>query len=215
MKINKDIAIRVLIFIIVVLLIRLYFPEKSRIGNQNQYRENLKIVIIPMAGIPIDFKNSLRDALEEQHKGEVLVTTEFGRDVSMVLPGSGQYNSNLLASRGGKIAEDVGVGNAFIVVLTNEDINQPDSGLRYSFSAHYNGLSVVSLARINPQNFGVTLDLISIPIEFQIMKKRALKLLNKSIGYGLYGYEASSDINSVMYGPIMGIDDLDKVGAGF
>jgi hypothetical protein len=50
---------------------------------------------------------------------------------------------------------------------------------------------------------------------FSKMQERALKLINKAIGYGVYGYEASSDINSVMYGPIMGPDDLDRVGSWY
>jgi hypothetical protein len=44
------------------------------------------------------------------------------------------------------------------------------------------------------------------------MQERALKILNKAIGYGVYGYEVSSNVDSVMYGPIMEPDDLDYVG---
>ena len=47
------------------------------------------------------------------------------------------------------------------------------------------------------------------------MQERALKIINKSIGHGIYNYEASANIESVMYGPIMGPADLDKVGSWY
>jgi len=168
-----------------------------------------------MAGIPTKFLQSLRNTLEEQHKTNVLVTTDMGKDKELLIEGSDQYNSNFLAVIGKNIGKNIRRDGAFLIVLTNEDINYPDSGLRYVYSAHYEGLSVVSLARINPFNFGIDLNLISIPEKFFKMKERALKLINKSIGFGVYGYEASSNIKSVMYGPIMGPADLDKVGAWY
>tara|TARA_R110000823_G_scaffold47903_18_gene121993 strand:- start:24466 stop:24651 length:186 start_codon:yes stop_codon:yes gene_type:complete len=54
--------------------------------------------------------------------------------------------------------------------------------------------------------------LILVPEIFLKMEDRALKLINKAIGYGVHELEASPNIDSVMYGPIMGPDDLDRVG---
>jgi hypothetical protein len=68
------------------------------------------------------------------------------------------------------------------------------------------------LARITDMNFGVIPGIIAVPVMFRKMQARALKLINKAVGCGVYGYEASSNIDSVMYGPIMGPDDLDRVG---
>ncbi len=215
MKKYKYVIINILIAIITILVVWVYFPKKAHIGNQNHVVSNQKIIIIPMAGIPTKFLHSLEKTLEEQHKTNVLVTTDMGKGNEMLIEGSDQYNSNVLAGIGNEIGKNIGRDDAFLIVLTNEDINYPDSGLRYIYSAHYEGISVVSLARINPRNFGVNLDLISIPGKFLKMKERALKLINKSIGYGVYGYEASSNIKSVMYGPIMGPDDLDKVGSSY
>ena len=50
------------------------------------------------------------------------------------------------------------------------------------------------------------------PREYAEMKGRALILINKAIGYCVYGYAASSEINSVMYGPIISASDLDDMG---
>jgi len=215
MKKYKKVIFNILIVIIPILVVWIYFPKKAHIGNQNHVVSDQEIVIIPMAGIPTKFLQSLEKTLEEQHQTNVLVTTDMGKGDEMLIEGSDQYNANVLAGNGNEIGKNIGREGAFLLVLTNEDINYPDSGLRYVYAAHYEGVSVVSLARINPRNFGVNLDLISIPGKFLKMKERALKLINKSIGYGVYGYEASSNIKSVMYGPIMGPTDLDKVGTWY
>ena len=198
---------------VAAVVIRACLPEPVHIGNQARAPSGEKIVIIPMAGIPGAFLEALELKLDEQHHTDVLVTTEMGKGDEMLLPDRQQFNANYLAQLGLEIGQRIGRENAYIIVLTNEDINNPDSGLRYVYSSHYGDVSVVSLARINDRNFGVVPGLISVPAMFSKMQERALKLINKAIGYGVYGYEASSDINSVMYGPIMGPDDLDRVGS--
>ncbi len=208
----KHILFSIVTAVVSILIFQFYFPQTAHIGNQAHVVSNQKIVIIPMAGIPQVFLQSLEKTLEADHQTNVLVTTGMGKGPELLIEGSDQYNSNALADVGQQIGQNIGREGAFLIVLTNEDINYPDSGLRYLYSAHYKGLSVVSLARINPLNFGVDLNLIAIPGKFIKMKKRALKLINKSIGYGVYGYDASSNTKSVMYGPIMGPADLDKVG---
>lgn len=190
----------------------IFLPKTAHIGNKHHSAAEQTIVIIPMAGIPIAFLTKLEKKLEKQHKTDVQVTTALGKGDEMLIPNKDQYNANYLAALGLEIGNRIQREGAFFIVLTNEDINYPDSGFRYVYSAHYEGISVASLARINYMNFGVTPRIIQIPEMFTKMQERALKIVNKAIGYGVYGYEASSNIGSVMYGPIMGPDDLDRVG---
>ena len=211
MKYGK-ILIQVGIVVVTILVARVLFPENAVLGNQGVPTADHKVVIIPMAGLPSVFVSKLKKELEKQHGFPVLVTTELGKGPEMIMKESGQYHSGHLAFVGNDIAKRIDRANAFKIVLTNEDINDPDSGLRFYYSAHFDGLSVVSLARINPSNFGVLPNLIEIPEMYMKMTSRALKLINKSIGYGVYAYQASSDVNSVMYGPVMGLSDLDRVG---
>ncbi|MEZ5528433.1 MAG: hypothetical protein R3E57_00585 [Porticoccaceae bacterium] len=204
-----------IVLLVTFVLIKVLFPESAPIGNQAHTISNQKIVIIPMSGIPTSFLLALRKTLESQHDTGVLVATALGKGDEMLIPGSDQYNTDYLALVGKEIGQSLDRPNAFFIVLTNEDINSPDSGLRFVFSAHYDGVSVVSLARINELNFGLVPKLIEIPGTFLKMQERALKLINKAIGYGVYHLDASSDINDVMYGPIMGIHDLDRVGTWY
>lgn len=192
-----------------------FFPERAKLGNQDIPAVEHKVVIIPTAGVPSVFLSRLEQTLEKRHGFPVLVTTQMGKGPEMVIQSSGQYNSGALAAAGRDVAKRIGHAETFVIVLTNEDINTPGSGLRYHFSTHYQGLSVVSLARINPTNFERMPNILKLPEMYQTMSERALKLINKSIGYGVYGFEASSDWKSVMYGPIMGPKDLDRVGSWY
>jgi len=213
-KILKVVA-PILLAIITAIILRSCFPEKAHIGNIEHKISGQSIVIIPTSGIPMQFLRNLESTLEKQHKTDVLVTTAMGKGKEMLLVDSDQYNADYLAGVGTTIGKRIARNGAFIVVLTNEDINYPESGLRYVFSSHYDGISVVSLARISSLNFGAKIDLLSAPEAFSNIMERSLKLINKAIGYEAYGYEVSSNINSVMYGPIMGVNDLDQVGSWY
>ena len=74
--------------------------------------------------------------------------------------------------------------------------------------ANYRGLSVVSTARIDPINY-------NLPKDEKLRDERLMKLINKAIGLQVYKYKVSSDMSSVMYGPIMGVEDLDRVGSWY
>jgi predicted Zn-dependent protease len=200
---------------VTIVVIRACLPQPSYIGNQAHTAAGETIVIMPMAGIPPAFLKALERELEEQHNTDILVTTAMGKGDEMLMPDQGQYDASYLAGLGLEIAKRIHRENSFLIVLTNEDINYPESGFRYVYSAHYGDISVVSLARINDMNFGVIPGIIAVPAMFSKMQERALKLINKAVGYGVYGYEASSNLDSVMYGPIMGPDDLDRVGTWY
>jgi hypothetical protein len=46
-------------------------------------------------------------------------------------------------------------------------------------------------------------------------KLRLYKMVKKAIGLHYYGYGRTTDLNSVMYSPIMSLDDLDASGTRF
>lgn len=200
------------VVILTIVVWRTLLPEKSQLGSRDFPATQYAVVIVPMAGVPSSFVSTLEKELETDHQFEVRVTTHMGKGAEMKIKDTGQYHSGYLAKQGLEIAQRTGNQDSFVIVLTNEDINTPDSGLRYNYSTHYEGVSVVSLARINPSNLLLLPNLYQIPTMYIKMTERALKIVNKAIGYGVYGYEASSDWNSVMYSPIMGPDDLDRVG---
>ncbi|TAJ93879.1 MAG: hypothetical protein EPO31_06780 [Gammaproteobacteria bacterium] len=151
----------------------------------------------------------LEKRLQEQHGVRVKTTTEMGLDAKHFDKQHKQFIVEEIAKSGEIIAEKLRASsnsNAPAIIIIPGDMNSADFSLRFLFSKHFfkPRLTVMSLARIDPVSFGE-------PPNSGLMLDRATKLVNKALGYHLYGYEASSDLGSVMYGPIMGLDDLDSV----
>ena len=96
-----------------------------------------------------------------------------------------------------------------VIVLTADDLNMADSGLHFTFAAHFPGrLSIVSMARLSDAFFGQR----DVPATTRL---RLYKMVKKTIGLQYYGYARSTDLKSVMYSPIMSLRDLDDIGTEF
>jgi hypothetical protein len=61
---------------------------------------------------------------------------------------------------------------------------------------------------MDPVNFGYLPD-------DELLQTRLRKMLSKNIGIMYYKLPQKSDRRSVMFGPILGIHDLDSMGADF
>jgi predicted Zn-dependent protease len=196
------------LIIMVVILIGCQQPSKYPLGNQSYKGGPVGIYIMPAFGANRKIINKLRDRLEEKHELRVVVTTAMGlsdEDYDVVRK---QYvanrilrNAYSLAIRYRETAPKVP-----IIIIIPQDMNGSEFDLRFIFSLHdrKHKISVVSLARINPINFNQRSD-------NGLVIERLEKLVNKGLGYHLYGFRPSSNRKSIMYGPIMGLEDLDEV----
>lgn len=121
----------------------------------------------------------------QQYAAEDILT--LAKPVLERLPGQGRHTSYIL--------------------LTNRDINMRSRTFRYMFSSHDNELraSVVSTARmIEPGDVSQR--------AASLLADRFSKMIRRAIGEIQFGWKRSSNINDVMYSPIMGVDDLDRIG---
>ncbi len=99
--------------------------------------------------------------------------------------------------------------SAFIVV-TRRDINTKDRSLRFNFATHWPAtrVAVVSTARL-----GISTD--GRPVTGEAVHRRLYKMLKRTVGDVYFGYLRSGDIRDVMYSPIMGLDDIDRMGSDY
>ena len=67
---------------------------------------------------------------------------------------------------------------------------------------------VVSTARMDDTNWGL-------PAAPDRLRTRLRKMVTKNLGLMYYGLSPSSDRRSVLFGPILGLDDLDGIGDDF
>ncbi len=205
---------KIVVPVIIIIAAYIFLPRPTKLENREHNITNQNLVIIPTSGIPPRFKQVIEAELEKAHGFDVLTSTEMGIDDAWKLE-NGQMNSHRLAAYGTQVFRSLNRPGSYCIVLTNEDINAPDSGLRFTFANYYEGIAVVSLARLNPKNLGVSYGFFSIPMMFQKTTERSLKLLNRALGRGYYGMQLSTDRSSVMCSPVMSLTDLDSIGAWY
>lgn len=189
-------------------------PQKysNTLGNQNYSNEPVGIYIVPVWGADQEIIRYLENTLSKQHKVRVVVTTDMGLDEKHFDRERQQFVGEELHLSATEIAKSLRSrpDTPPIIVVIPGDLNSKDFRFRFVFSQHFftNKISIISLARVNPESYGQNKDV-------SLTAGRALKLANKALGYHLYGYKPSSDLNNVMYGPIMGPADLDKVNSWY
>jgi predicted Zn-dependent protease len=179
-------------------------------GNSKYGSKAVDVIVIPLDGVPDAFIKMIAEEISNQHALNAKAATRMSLSKFMYDPNWNQYMSNRIADEAFKLSNKFQSKHdkTLLLVITNLDINAEGSHVRYNYATHFNHLSVISTARIDPKNIGEQEN-------EQLKKTRILKLINKAIGQQVYGYATSSDIRSVMYGPITSLQDLDKMGSAF
>jgi predicted Zn-dependent protease len=125
------------------------------------------------------------------------------------LPGTRQLSAESILSLSQKVIRrfpEAGKKTHFIL-LTTRDINSESGGFRFQFSHHSKELktSVVSMARLFEYENNK-------PVVTDLVLTRLYKMSKRAIGENYLGWKRASDINDVMYSPLMGVTDLDRIG---
>lgn len=182
------------------------------LGNQNYSAEPVGVYLVPVWGVDKKVLQYLESTLARQHKVRVKRTTFMGLDEHHFDNKHKQFVGEEIVKSSFEIARSLrksGKKTPILVIIPG-DMNSQEFRFRYLFSQHFvdHKITVISLARINPASYGL-------PPDPDLTGTRALKLANKALGFHMYGYMPSSNTGNVMYGPIMGLDDLDKVNTWY
>lgn len=98
---------------------------------------------------------------------------------------------------------------AILIGLTPYDMYIREYTWQFAFAWRQDGrFAVISSARMDPVNFGE-------PADAELLHGRLRKIVSKNIGMMHYRLPQSTDRNSVLYGPILSLDDLDSIGEDF
>lgn len=168
--------------------------------------------LIPMDGMPADHVTYVQEKLSQETGLIVRATVEAGRSPTMYDPASKQLLSErvLEAYKDMPRRLEATTSKTVYIVLTADDLNQEDRKLRFTFmtTAPAQRMAVLSIARMRDSFYGA-------PIVPFRTKARMHKMAKKAVGILYYGYDRSSDRKSVMFSPIMGLDDLDAIGTDY
>jgi len=98
---------------------------------------------------------------------------------------------------------------AILIGMTPYDMYIREYTWRFAFAWREDGrFAVVSSARMDPVNVGE-------PADADLLHTRLRKIISKTIGLMHYRLPESEDRNSVLYGPILSLEDLDSIGEDF
>ncbi len=118
----------------------------------------------------------------------------------------GQELINLMKRRLPQLAEDPTV---MMMGFTSGDMYTAYKNWQFAFAVREAGrFSVVSTARMDPVNF-------QLPSNQEILTSRLTKMATKQLGLQYYGLRERNEKTSVLFAPILGLDDLDEVSLEF
>jgi predicted Zn-dependent protease len=102
--------------------------------------------------------------------------------------------------------------HAYFVGITDDDMYGRDAGYNFTFAGRdwgpNWGAAVVSTARMDPTAFGEMADT-------ELLMARLKKMVTKNLALIYYRTDTSKDPRSVLFSPVLGLDDLDRMGQGF
>lgn len=170
------------------------------------------IWLIPLVGFPDALTVDLTERLRRDTGLHVRSSVDAGVSPSLFFPDSRQMNADRALLEFSRIPASLGPAKpkTSYLFLTTYDINSEDRRFRFLFARSdvTRRRALISVARMtsNPDGVG------DAPI---LTKLRLYKMAKRQVGEMYHGYPRSSDPNSVMYSPLMGLDDLDMLGTEF
>lgn len=193
--------------IVGILLFFLFMPFDAR--GQIHNPDVVQVYLVPMSDFPEDAAAHLAKALSKDLNVWVKSTVRIGDMEPDQLPGTRQLVAESILSKSQKVIKSLPEAGTetYFLLLTTRDINSGSGGFRFQFSMHNQELktSVVSMARIMELENNKT-------VVNNVVLTRLYKLIKRAIGENYFGWKRSTDINDIMYSPLMGVQDLDKIG---
>jgi predicted Zn-dependent protease len=170
------------------------------------------LYIVPVGDVPAALMSSLVAGAEQTLGIPVTVLSLVSVERTMFDPARSQLIAEQLiaAVRTGHptVARNP---RARVIAVTAQDMYikaRTEWRFALSLRSNENSVAVVSYARMDPAYFGITPD-------EELLRSRLRKMIFKNIGMMYYSLPVSRDPRSVLYGNVLGLDDLDYMSEFF
>ncbi|MCQ8116832.1 hypothetical protein [Methylomonas rosea] len=169
----------------------------------------VNVYLIPLNDFSEDVAAQMSRDLSKEFGLWVKGIVAMGTQGLMPMQGGQQYAAEDIFEQAKTVMQRLPEADSstYFIFLTNRDINSRARNFRFQFSYHdtVRRCSVISAARMHsePEN--------SLGSRQQL-ESRFIKMTKRAIGQMVLGWERSSDINDLMYSPIMSLDDIDHLG---
>jgi len=169
----------------------------------------VSVYVVPLDDMPEALAATVAQSLARQLGIRVRAAMRLPPLRVPVLPGTDQLAAEPLLERAARASARLpGLApTTYRLFLTTRDINAQSGAFRFQFSMHSPNLrcSVVSMARLFEYQNGERrlTDLVG---------ERTVKLAARAVGELHLGWKRSADPDDLMYAPLMGLEDLDRIG---
>lgn len=188
----------------------------SIVAQDRQPRANpldaVSFYIIPTDNVSEQAAGTIAQALSKDTGLWIKSTVWAPSDVSGPFPGTNQYPAEDYFPLGSRVAKTLRDASpkTYFIVLTNRDINSKTRNFRFQYSMHSPmvNTSVLSVARLlyNVDGSKATEN---------VSDERITKMLMRIIGEMRLDWKRTSDPKSLMYAPIMSIEDIDRMSLSY
>jgi len=165
------------------------------------------VLFVPLGEVPPDLLQDLVAYYKGKHGLVVGIAPAVAVEEGAV---DRRLNQVVAEELVGLIERDIphqarGVNNVLIGITAYDMRIRAIPSWRFAFAYRQGHRAVVSMARMDPVNLGEAED-------DALLRTRLRKMVSKQIGLLYFGMPESSDRRSVLYSPILGVDDLDSIG---
>jgi len=171
--------------------------------------DHVRVYLVPLADFPEGLAAELAVTIRRMLGIEVIASMRLPPLGIAHLPDTDQYDGGQLMNVAAAASMDLPglVPSTYRVYLTTTDINTPSGNFRFQFSMHMPGWnsSVVSTARL-------ARDAVSDLALGTRSGQRILKMIMRAIGELHLGWQRSRYRRDLMYAPLMGVHDIDRLG---
>jgi predicted Zn-dependent protease len=195
--------------IMVAIVFCFLFVQASFATAKAPSLDTVDVYIVPLEDFPEGAAAVVAKALSGDMKLWVKATLRIGALDVPVLPGTNQFVSEAIIEKSQSVLKRLPESSdkTYFLLLTTQDINSRAGGTRFQFSTHNKVLntSVISMARMMDYVNGQ-------PVLDEKVSVRLYKMVKRAIGEMHLGWKRSTNIEDIMYSPIMGVQDLDQIG---
>jgi predicted Zn-dependent protease len=169
-----------------------------------------RVYLVPIGAFPAEWVDDLVGYYRAKLGLTIQKLAPLSLDVTVLdYPRQQLIAEELISLVKHRLPDVAGDPHAFVIGLIAYDLYIRGYSWQWAFSYRQDQrFAVVSIARMDPLNWGE-------PDNRDQLRTRLRKMVSKNLGIMYYGLPQSTSRSSVLYGPIVGLDDLDRVAEDF
>ena len=194
-------------FFVLVLMLILGYGGYQSFANSSRL---CQIMFVPVGDFPVTALQKVANYYQETLGVKIVVSDPISIEESMFDRARRQLIAEELVNHvRGRFPEPTRNQRLMMIGFTRADMYIQHKEWRFAFAYRENGrFAAISTARMDPVNFGL-------PPDDGVLVRRLIKMTSKQIGLYFYELPERQEKTSVLFSPILGVDDLDEVAMDF